>query len=137
MSDQPRRGYAICSEPRSGTSYLGRLLTGSGRLGTPAEYFNPGSKAAATVPGYGPPLMVRTVLERGATPNGVYGVKVFSDHFDKPAAPWARTLPNLTFVHLERRDHLGQAVSWARANITRQFAADQTVLHEAVYDRAL
>ena len=34
------RGYAICTEPRSGSVFLCRLLRSTGVLGKPTEYFN-------------------------------------------------------------------------------------------------
>ena len=81
--------------------------------------------------------MVPAVLVHGTTPNGVYGLKVFSNQFDLPAEPWALALPNLKFVHLERRDLLGQAISWARANLTGQFAAGDEPRGREAFDAAL
>ncbi|HET9160583.1 MAG TPA: Stf0 family sulfotransferase [Caulobacteraceae bacterium] len=131
-----QRGYAICSEPRSGTTWLTYLLSSTGVLGHPREYFNPTNEAVRDIEGYGPDRMIETVLTRGRTDNGVYAVKVFTDTFDNPAQPWAKTLPNLSFVHFEREDLLGQAISWAKAVQTGLYLATDEKLGEAHYDQA-
>ena len=74
----------------------------------------------------------------GSTPNGVYGLKVFSQHFDLvKATRWAERLPSLAFIHLERRDLLGQALSHARAVQTQQWVSSHAAKAEAAYDRDL
>ncbi len=131
------RGYAVCSEPRSGTTYLCALLRATGVLGAPREFFNPNSKIARSIEGYGPAKMVPTVLSVGATPNGVYGVKVFSDVFDNPREPWCARLPNLSFVSFEREDLLAQAISWARAVQSGQYLSAEPAAVQPSYDPAL
>jgi len=130
------RGYAICTDARSGSTYLTYLLSSTEVLGHPREYFNPTNDVVRDIPGYGASKMIETVLTRGATPNGVYGVKVFADVFDNPDRPWAQALPNLRFVHFEREDLLGQAISWAKAVQTGLYAAGGEKLGEARYDEA-
>lgn len=132
-----RRGYAICSEPRSGTTYLCDLLTATGLLGDPLEYFNPTGVVAQSIPDYGPARMIDTVLTRGATVNGVYAVKVFTDTFNNPDRPWCQVLPNLRYVHFERLDLLGQAISWARAVQTGLYMTTDRALGEPRYDQAV
>jgi trehalose 2-sulfotransferase len=130
------RGYAICSEPRSGTTYLTRLLASTGELGHPREFFKPDNAVGRTVPGFGPKMMIDTVLTHGATPNGVYALKVFTGVFDNPAEPWCCRLPNLQFVHVERLDALGQAISMAKAIQTGQYLSTEKAVGPPRYDSA-
>jgi len=130
------RGYAICAEARAGTIYLCRLLASTGRLGKPAEYFHSPERALALASD--PDGVLADIVEQAATPNGVYGLKLFSAHFDLVAkSRWAERLPGLAFVHVRRRDLLGQAVSLARAIQTRQYKAADVPAGEPRYDPAL
>ena len=124
----------ICSEARSGSEFLRGLLTSTDRLGKPRELlarprlrreFGRDSDAA-----------VRKLTEAYSTPNGVYALKVFSGQLDlMPRTNWVDRLPNLKFVHLERRDLLGQAISYSRAAQTGQFGARAPRLREPRYSR--
>jgi LPS sulfotransferase NodH len=133
------RGYAICAEPRSGSSFLGYALACTGVLGRPLEYFN--TSAMRKIPGFAdypdePESQRQAVLDAGASPNGVYAVKVFGEHFAKlNAVRWLDRLPSLRLIHLERRDRLGQAISFVRAMQTRQWTAWETAGPEPTYDR--
>jgi LPS sulfotransferase NodH len=132
----PTRGYAICAEARAGTIYLCRLLASTGRLGRPAEYFHSPEQAGALRSD--PDGALARIAEQAATPNGVYGIKLFSAHFDLVAkSRWAERLPGLALVHVRRRDLLGQAVSLARAIQTRQYKASDAPAVEPRYDPAL
>src|SRR5258708_7421733 len=98
------RGYAICTAARSGSNFLDELLTSTGQLGRPMEYFNAVARRATGMPDYpdDPEAQLAAILNLGATPNGVYGVKLFAEQFDAVAATrWPLRLPNLRFVHLE------------------------------------
>ena len=79
------------------------------------------------------------MLRRGATANGIYGVKLFAAQHDRVAASvaWIRALPELRFVYLERRDLLGQALSWARATQTGVYRSSQRPAGAPAYDGAL
>ncbi|HEX8640054.1 MAG TPA: Stf0 family sulfotransferase [Allosphingosinicella sp.] len=139
MPSDGLRGYVICGEQRSGSSYLCQMLTSTGLLGRPIEYFS-GPGMATYFPGYpqDPEGQLRQVTERGTTPNGVYGLKIFSADFDRIGRiGWARRLPNLRFVSLTRRDLLGQAISAARSAQTGQYASIVGASKVPVYDRAL
>jgi trehalose 2-sulfotransferase len=132
----PTRGYAICAEARAGTIYLCRLLASTGRLGKPAEFFHDPLRARALASD--PDGELAKIAQQAATPNGVYGIKLFSAHFDLVAkSRWAERLPGLALVHVRRRDLLGQAVSLARAIQTRQYKAGDAPSGEPRYDPAL
>lgn len=127
------RGYLVCGEPRGGSSFLVRNLMSTGLLGYPYEYFSrPGCRRE-----------MRTDTERGianflrhaSTPNGVYGAKLFSDQFDLLApADWIGRMPGLKFIHLERRDLLGQAISMLRATQTGQYMSVEPAGAQPRYD---
>lgn len=133
------RGYAICGEPRSGSSFLGYVLTSTGVLGRPREYFNaPALRKSANFADYpeDPEGQLEAVVKYGATANEVYAVKVFGEHFDRmKAVRWTERLPSLSFVYLERRDRLGQAISLVRAMQTQRWTASEAAHGEEVYDR--
>ena len=114
------RGYALCTEPRSGSNYLLSLLHHTGVLGKPEEYFNYDYMVRGR-PDYpqSPDLQIGQIPTLGRTPNGIYGVKLFGWNFDNlKTTRWAERLPNLSFIYLERRDILGQAISRVRAENT-------------------
>ncbi len=138
--EMSRRGYVVCTAPRSGSGHPDNLLRLTGVLGNPLEYFNTKAQQRYTDPQYpaDPEAQIDWILGHGSTPNGVYGLKIFADHFDRAARTrWAERLPNLSFIYLERRDVLGQALSMARALQTDQWNSGSPVLGEAVYDRRL
>ncbi|HXO69239.1 MAG TPA: Stf0 family sulfotransferase, partial [Bradyrhizobium sp.] len=120
-----QRGYAICTQPRSGSNLLCQFLSSTDQLGYPLEYFNGPGRRALGLPDFpdAPELQIKAVLRLGATPNGVYAVKLFASQFAafSRGLQWMDLLPNLHFVYLTRDDLLGQAISWARALPTEQY----------------
>jgi LPS sulfotransferase NodH len=130
-----KAGYVICTEERSGSNFLCHHLESTGVLGKPYEVF----KYAATVARlrHAGASGLYDHLTSAATANGVYGFKLFSGHFDFIAGTdWLERLPALQFVHLERRDLLGQAISLVKATQTRSFRAYKPPTAEPFYDRA-
>lgn len=116
---------------------LCQLLRSTGVLGAPNEYFNPQTLRNWGFPDYpeDPEAQIGEILRLGATPNGVYGLKLFSGHFDYvKATRWAERLPALRFIHLTRLDALGQAISHVRAQQTWQWVARLPARGEAAYD---
>src|SRR4051812_22233623 len=136
-----QRGYAICTQPRSGSNLLCQLLSSTDQLGYPLEYFNGPARRALGLPDFpdAPELQIEAVLRLGATPNGIYAVKLFASQFAALSARlrWMERLPNLRFVYLSRDDLLGQAVSWARALQTGQYRSTQPANRAARYDAGL
>jgi len=133
----PDRGYVLCTTPRSGSNYLCQLLASTGVLGRPLEYFNGPGRRRLDWTGYpdDPREQLAVVLREGATPNGCYGLKIFPSQADQAqAAGWIQALPNLAFVHLRREDLLGQAISWARGQLTGQYRSASLARGEPVYD---
>jgi LPS sulfotransferase NodH len=136
-----QRGYAICTQPRSGSNLLCQYLSSTDQLGYPLEYFEGASRRALGLPDYpdAPELQVDAILRIGATPNGIYAVKLFASQFATISRRlrWLDVLPNLHFVYLSRDDLLGQAISWARAMQTAQYRSTQPAKGAAVYDADL
>nr|WP_276208732.1 Stf0 family sulfotransferase [Caulobacter sp. 17J65-9] len=133
------RGYAVCAAPRAGTNLLCQVLASTGVLGRPLEYFNGPGRRSWDIPDYPdePRRQLEAVVRHGRTPNGIYGLKLFAFQSDALGLPWASVLPELRFVHLRRRDLLGQALSWARAHQTGAFRADAADVRTPAYDADL
>ena len=133
-------GYAICTVGRSGASWFCELLAGTGVLGRPADSFNTGYRRLLVGPAYPSDraAQARLALTEGATPNGVYGFKIYPVHLRQLARdlPWTEALPGLRFVHWRRLDLLGQALSMHRARQTLQWRSTQGQAGEASYDGA-
>lgn len=131
------RGYVVCATPRSGSNFLCQLLASTGSLGTPREYFNVVGRRKYDDPDYpeDPHEQLRRVVTTGATGNGVYGVKVHPFQL----APLLHRmdvfaeLPDARALWIRRRDRLGQALSWARAQQTGQHRAGDPAEGEATF----
>ncbi len=134
----PQKGYAICTAPRSGSNYLCQLLTSTGKLGAPLEYFNGSSRRVLDDPTYpdAPRKQIAKIKTTGSSPNGIYGVKLFTYQHEQISAniTWTDNLPDLHFISLIRHDLIGQAISWSRAKQTGQYRASQPVNRVPQYD---
>lgn len=122
-------GYIICTYPRSGSTLLCEVLARTGRLGFPGEWLLPNAPSELarhikTVPDYEAPGYVAQLARCTATPNGIFALKVMWPEFDHliNANRWGpdalgagfqggNGLPAIKYLHLVRRDRLGQAVS--------------------------
>jgi trehalose 2-sulfotransferase len=131
------RGYVICCHGRSGSNLLCEALSETSALGHPREYFHSTAMRVEGADNYpsDPELQINKVKTQGATSNGVYGVKVFPSHLDSlNAFDWISPLPNLTYIHLERIDLLGQAISLVKASQTWQWRSVQKAKWRPYYD---
>ena len=133
-------GYAVCTTIRSGSTWLAELLASTGQLGRPAEYFS--TKFQRRVVSHDYPDTVRGqvahALANGTTPNGIYGFKIYPMQLDGMAGRlnWTEWFPDLRFVHLQRRDLLGQAISRVRVNQTLQWRSTMPASAAPRYDGA-
>jgi LPS sulfotransferase NodH len=133
-SVKPIKGYVICSEHRSGSTFLCQLLSSTDVLGRPQEYFSD-NFFALTVERE--PAALDALAARASTPNGIYGIKLFTQQFDATMkSRWPERLPDLHWVHLQRRDLLGQAMSLVRTIQTDQYRSTEPSRGDARYDRA-
>jgi trehalose 2-sulfotransferase len=135
-----RTGYAICTAPRSGSNWFAELLSSTGTLGRPLEFFNGEGRRLLTDASYPlePVEQVQWVLSSGATANGVYGLKIFPQQLERVTRTlrWSEALPNLRFIAWRRRDILGQALSLFRARQTAQWRSGLQPRQHPVYDEA-
>lgn len=119
---------------------LTHLLKGGGVFGWPLEFFNPRhfqewkSRAAEEEAEDVVELMER----RRTSPNGCFGIKVhYGDLRNVIATLGGRQLiDGYHFILLRRRDVLGQAISWVRAEQTRAWSSAAPELASPKYDRA-
>src|SRR6266404_7648732 len=133
----PRRCYAVCTIPRSGSNLLTDGLRATRLAGVPKQFFLPKSEArygaelgldpVADYPGY-----VRSIVNAKTSQNEVFGFKLMSWYLDDfltrlrdtrafgdsatdDLALLRNAFPRLRFVHIHRRHKLRQALSTARA----------------------
>ncbi|HTZ35817.1 MAG TPA: Stf0 family sulfotransferase [Stellaceae bacterium] len=119
-----RRSYVVASSYRCGSTFLCSELWRTGVLGAPAEYMNIGDGRrlrdlmANRLDAVSPEDYVAKLLACRTSRNGVFGMKVHFHHFE-PALAWCPSLLErlapLTYIYLNRRDKVAQAVSMAKA----------------------
>lgn len=130
--NEARRGYLICGEPRSGTTFLCDLLLSTGRLGNPKEHLRYLGVARDIERDAG----IDAMLARASTPNGIYGIKLFSYQMDLVRkGQMIDRLPDPAFIYVERRDLLGQAISQVRAAQTKKYIAGEPDRKTPAYNR--
>ncbi|MET0420552.1 MAG: Stf0 family sulfotransferase, partial [Acidimicrobiia bacterium] len=174
--------YLVCATQRSGSTLLCELLKGTAVAGVPDEFFEAlrstglprqprqyfEAPAVADIAARLAPMdpgrpehvgefegWFSYVLQRGTTPNGVFGAKMMWNYFDDfrdrlGELPGLGDLtftealdevfPHLRIIFVRRRNKVAQAVSLWKAIQTQQWRAesDQELIGEAQYDyRAL
>ncbi len=127
----PQRSIVVCGTQRVGTTLLCDLMTTSGRLGYPKEFFLPKARQAF-LRGWGLPadtvdeVLLHHVLRNGTSPNGVFATKLMADQlgpFDQmTGGAGLSALPSPTLVWLRRRDLLATAVSQWIAEMTGRWS---------------
>lgn len=129
--------YLLCGTPRTGSTLLCSLLSSTGVAGRPESYFRQADQRmwaelfGVPMVGESPADPVRFVAgaaSAGSTPNGVFAARIMwgsmhglVENLDQGRGERSDlevlndALGPLLFVHLQRHDVVGQAVSWARA----------------------
>ncbi len=135
----PKRFYMIASTPRSGSTLLAQHLWRSGIMGAPHEYFGFYSTMLTLVARLRPDNLedyLTTLLPLRTTANGVFGLKTHYDHLQFMMLSGILTrFGKMHVVYIERRDHMAQAVSQARALRTGQWNSLYTTAKaEPVYN---
>jgi trehalose 2-sulfotransferase len=148
---EPNTSVFVCGIQRAGTWLLAHLLRSTGVAGRPEDFFDPEEiprrRAAWGVSADGDYL--ERVKAAGTTPNGVFAAKlawnardlflgqirrVSRDYESADVAAIAAVFPKPRFLWLRREDELAQAVSWAKAAQTGQYAAHQRPEREPEFD---
>ena len=140
-----RQSYIVASSPRSGSTYLCRLLGQSGLLGTPSEVLNPGFDLQAFKNRFkasSPADYIAELIARRTAKSGVFGLKAHFENFEgflKEYPALLDVLSPVTYIYINRRDRVAQAVSMARALQTNQWSsqAQEGKKPELRYNREL
>jgi trehalose 2-sulfotransferase len=145
-----RKSYIVASSYRCGSTFLCTTLWKTGILGAPTEYLNidPGN-AAIPAPNEPGRLMVRfgaktperyftRLLQHRTGRNGIFGMKAHGHHFEAALA-WCPSmleiLAPVTFIYINRRDKVAQAISMAKAMQTNAWISfDQVTGKNTRYD---
>jgi LPS sulfotransferase NodH len=147
-----RLSYLVCATERSGSTLLCELLAATGVAGRPEEYFeclnatgrvrqpreycerDAGAEILALLPPLEEPRpagdwrrRLADALDRGTTPNGVFGAKMmwaYLPDFLAHDEPERALGAPLYWIHVGRQDKLAQAISLWRAAQTAQWRAE-------------
>ncbi|WP_183081422.1 Stf0 family sulfotransferase [Paraburkholderia fungorum] len=105
--------YAICMIPRSGSTLLGELLSSTGKLGYPIEYFVPDIIRSLSIAFSDLFSSYENLLKTGfSTENGVFGIEVEGVRFFEEDQ-FFRNLNQWRVIYLTRNNILAQAISLA------------------------
>lgn len=111
----PAIRYAICLTPRSGSTLLTEILSATGKLGYPIEYFVPDAIRCLSLSLSDAFASYEALITEGfQSPNGVFGVEIEAERFFQERAFFSN-LRNWRVVYMTRRDLLAQAISFARS----------------------
>ncbi len=116
-----RKSYIVASSYRSGSNYFCWELWRTGVLGAPVEFLNPYDALPVLMNRFkasSPADYITKLVERRSSKNGVFGLKTHSHHFEaflKQYPSLLEALSPVTFIHINRRNKLAQAVSMAKA----------------------
>ncbi|MBL7051307.1 sulfotransferase [Candidatus Woesearchaeota archaeon] len=131
ISETPDKTYIICSSMRSGSTFLGDLLTNTSLLGSPNEHFGdfPMRIIKSNVINY--QEFIRTILSCRQSSNRIFGTKMhyyifqqFENFFSSKkeyegfegSSLVDKIFPNVHYIFLTRKDKISQAVSLYKAN---------------------
>jgi len=145
--DQPSspttHNYIICCTPRSGSNLLSFTLAKQG-LGIPLEYFNfrenpkcseffnricnteldPYTASIEQKQQY-----LRELLRKRTTENGIFGLKIFPHHYPENLIETILPEP-IQYIWIQRRDFVGQAISFYFAQSLQQWHSKRTASGE-------
>lgn len=121
--------YWICFTPRSGSEFISDLLRRTGKAGNPDELFWVHRDILfEKIITYDELFRcVHRIVAAGSSENGIFSVKIATDHVPSLKDYYALTSPLPKCVLVSRRDKVRQAVSWAMAkqtNVWWQSSAD-------------
>lgn len=146
---RPVGSYMLATVPRSGSTYCAIKLWQTGLLGAPMEYLNFRIMGALfNRLGYRmdnetslPPDQVRRywrdVQRLRTSPNGVFGYKMFTSLYmdiSRRAPAFLEEITPNYVIYLTRRDVVGQAISYSRAQRSRAWFGDVAEALDVDYD---
>lgn len=137
---EPLCSIMIAATPRSGSTFLGLELWRTGDFGAPLEYLNL-ARRADMLPrlGNGDYLKYWCEVRRVRTSdNGVFSFKAFVSDFKQVNLACPRLLSEITsdhVVYLQRRDKLGQAISFTKAMQTDRWYSIVNAERPAFYSK--
>ena len=158
---RPRRCYLLCGVARSGSNLLSDGLQDTDLAGRPHQFFLPSSESRFRTKYRFAAEMnfaeyVRSVVEKTATPNRVFGFKLMGWYLNDFLGRLRQTgafggdessdlevlrnaFPRLLFIQITRREKLRQAISKARAVQTGLWKVKEgkTEAAEPRFDRPL
>lgn len=130
--------FILCTTPRCGSHFLGHQLQALGCFGYPLEYFNGGNwttwQNRAAAAGCADTLDFIKSVRTG--PGGVFASKLHHEHLAFFLTLEKNPL-SYRYIHLKRKNLLGQAVSFARAQQTGAWISDMPGAGQGIYDRDL
>jgi trehalose 2-sulfotransferase len=147
----PAGSYMLATIPRSGSTYCAIRLWQTGLLGAPMEYLNFRIMGdlfhrlgyVADQEGRIPPERVSEywsdVQRLRTTPNGMFGYKMFTSNYVEIARRYPAFLQEIRphyVIYLVRRDVLGQAMSYSRAQRSKVWFAGVAEATAVDYDYA-
>jgi len=139
-----RKSYIVASSYRSGSNYLCWELWRTGVLGAPVEFLNPYDALPVLMNRFkasSPADYITKLIAHRSSKNGVFGLKTHSHHFEvflKQYPALLEALSPVTFIHINRRNKLAQAVSMAKALQTDFWTSRiESERPPAQYDREL
>jgi LPS sulfotransferase NodH len=131
-SQDIRKTIIVVTDTRAGSNYLCALMSTTGKLGNPEEYFSPQVAFGDAV----------TISDRcnvaktqGSTPNGITAIKIFAYHWQwlHKEIKFSDVFPNRYWIWLRRRDFLAQAISRAIALQTEAWISTTVPTASPVY----
>lgn len=145
-----RKSYIVASSPRCGSTFFCKELWETGVLGAPAEYINYRNRPTAKMIGYRmverldaatPAEYFAKLLACRTTRNGIFGLKTHFEHFEAAYEAFPdmlNVLAPVTFIYIERKNRVAQAVSLAKALQTDSWTSlNDRKVGSLKYDRDL
>ena len=120
------KALLILTDIRSGSTWVGKLMSGTGKLGNAEEYLRIDRQRNVR----DPEQVFESIMKEARTENGVFAVKIFPydlrafhNHFGYDFIDRCCADHDVSILILERRDRLGQAISAVRASQTNRWSA--------------
>ena len=136
---EPRSSIMLAATPRSGSTFLGIELWRTGRFGSPLEYLNL-ARRVDMLPRLGNGDCIkywREVKKVRTSSNGIFSFKAFVSDLHQVSLRCMDLLSDISsdyVIYLERRDKIGQTISFAKAMQTSQWYSIAKPARPAFYD---